>query len=238
MYFDPVYLKDIFTPEQEAELREVVAEYHGPDKKFYYDDISDREVRRSKKLKKFNEILEPLAKEVFGDDTLKATYSILLTYNKDSHLVGHHDTNANIYTINYCVKSNVEWPIWFGDDDERVGLDIPEGEALAFMGCDDFHYREKTDQEDADLVLVMFHFCPEDHWYFTKGEGHFEEIQNHFEVIGTVRKEKEDLQWTLDNESEEFTAQDVQRYEMLIQEKQKRLDSLIAMHDRMQGMVE
>ena len=148
MYFEPKYLKDIFTPEVKAELEAVVEEYHGPDKKFYFDDISDREVRRAKKLHKFNELLEPLAKEVFGDDTLRATYSILLTYNKDSHLVGHHDTNANIYTINYCVKSNVEWPIWFGDDDERVGLDIPEGEALAFMGCDDFHYREKTDQED------------------------------------------------------------------------------------------
>lgn len=235
MKFEPKYLKDIFKPEVKAELEAVVEEYHGPDKKFYFDDISDREVRRSKKLHKFNELLEPLAKEVFGDDTLKATYSILLTYNKDSHLVGHHDTNANIYTINYAVKSNVVWPIWFGDDDERVGLDIPEGEALAFMGCDDFHYRERTDQEDADLVMVMFHFCPANHWYFSKGEGHFKEIQDHFEIIGTVRKDAEDLEWKRDNES--LRPDELEKINAAIKEKRDELADLESMHDRMQGMI-
>lgn len=235
MHFEPKYLKDIFTPEAKAELEAVVEEYHGSDKKFYFDDISDREVRRSKKLHKFNEMLEPLAKETFGDDTLKATYSILLTYNKNSHLVGHHDTNANIYTINYAVKSNVVWPIWFGDDDERVGLDIPEGEALAFMGCDDFHYREKTDQEDADLVMVMFHFCPADHWYFSKGEGHFKEIQDHFEVIGRVRKDAEDLEWKRDNES--LQPDELEKINAAIKQKRDELADLESMHDRMQGMI-
>ncbi len=237
MYFEPKYLKDIFTPEVKAELEAVVDEYHGPDKKFYFDDISDREVRRSKKLHRFNELLEPLAKQVFGDDTLKATYSILLTYNKDSHLVGHHDTNANIYTINYCVKSNVEWPLWFGDDDKRVGLDIPEGEALAFMGCDDFHYREKTDQEDADLVMVMFHFCPADHWYFHKGEEHFKDIQDHFEIIGKVRKDAEELEWIRDNESEDMGSDEVELLNAAIKAKRDELANLESKHDRLQGLI-
>lgn len=235
MFYTPKPLKNIFTDEQKLELEEVVSAYHAPDKKFYFDNISDREVRRSKQLAKFNEILEPLAKEVFGDKTLKSTYSILLTYNSKSHLVGHHDTNANIYTINYCVRSNVVWPIWFGSDEERVGIDIPEGEALAFMGCDDFHYREKTDQEDADLVLVMFHFCPADHWYFTKGEGHFKYIQEHFEVIGKVRKEAEDLEWTRDN-SDYLSEEDKQSLISKIEEKRSHLALLESMHDRIKGL--
>jgi hypothetical protein len=237
MLFDPKHLKDIFTPELEAELMDVVTEYHGPDKKFYYDDISEREVRRSRKLAKFNEALEPLAREVFNDPSLKATYSIILTYDAKSYLVGHHDTNANIYTINYCVKSNVEWPIYFGADEERIGLDIPEGEALAFMGCDDFHYREETDQEDADLILIMFHFCPSDHWYFDKGEGHFEEIQDHFEIIGVVRKEAEDLEWIRDNESEDLTEGQLLELNATIEAKRQELADLHAMHDRIRGMV-
>jgi hypothetical protein len=151
--------------------------------------------------------------------------------------VGHHDTNANIYTINYCVKSNVVWPIWFGSDEERVGIDIPEGEALAFMGCDDFHYREKTDQEDADLVLVMFHFCPADHWYFTKGEGHFKYIQEHFEVIGKVRKEVEDLEWARDNEKN-ITTERRKSLNTSIKEKKNTLDKLESMHDRIHGLAE
>lgn len=236
MFFEPKYLKNIFTAEQEAELREVVEEYHGPDKKFYFDDISDREVRRSKKLNKFNEVLEPLAREVFGDNTLKATYSILLTYSKDSHLVGHYDTNANIYTINYAVRSNVVWPIWFGDGDDPLGLDIPEGEALAFMGCDDYHYRKNTDQEAADLVLIMFHFCPGDHWYFTKGEAHFAKIQKHFERYGEILQERHELQRTLDTESSALTSQEIQRYEMLVAEKSAQMDLILSQHDRIDGL--
>lgn len=236
MFFTPKALKDIFTPEVRKDLEKVVAEYLSPDKKVYFDDISDREVRRAKKLAKFNELLEPLAREVFEDESLKATYSILLSYDSKSHLVGHHDTNANIYTINYCVKSNVVWPIWFGSDEERVGIDIPEGEALAFMGCDDFHYREKTNQEDADLVLVMFHFCPADHWYFTKGEGHFKYIQEHFEVIGRVRKEAEDLEWSRDNDSK-ISNDDRELLDATISEKRAELSRLESMHDRINGLV-
>lgn len=236
MYFAPKPLKNIFTEEQASELSQVVNEYLDPDKKFYFDDISDREVRRSKKLAKFNEILEPLAREVFNDETLKATYSILLSYNSASHLVGHHDTNANIYTINYCVKSNVEWPIWFGDGDDRIGIDIPQGEALAFMGCDDFHYREKTTSEDADLVLVMFHFCPSNHWYFIKGEGHFKDIQDHFEIVGKVRKEAEDLEWTRDND-ESISKVDKNLLEVEIAKKRQELADLEDMHDRIEGLI-
>lgn len=236
MFFNPKYLSDIFTPDQREQLDAVVNEYLGPEKKFYFDDISDREVRRSKKLAEFNEILEPLAREVFGDPTLKATYSILLSYDAKSHLVGHHDTNANIYTINYCVKSNVEWPIWFGDGEDRVGLDIPEGEALAFMGCDDFHYRERTQQEDADLVLVMFHFCPSNHWYFTKGEGHFKDVQDHFEVMGKVRKEAEDLEWIRDNEKD-LSSDETELLTLSIKTKRDELSKLEAMHDRIHGLL-
>lgn len=236
MFFDPVPLKNIFTENQRIELLGVVDEYLSPDKKYYFDDISDREVRRAKGLAKFNEILEPIAKEVFDDETLKATYSILLSYDAKSHLVGHHDTNANIYTINYCVKSNVEWPIWFGTDEDRIGLDIPEGEALAFMGCDDFHYREHTDREDAELVLVMFHFCPSDHWYFTKGEAHFKDVQDHFEIVGKVRKEAEDLEWSRDN-NPNVSEEDLEILNVAIENMRSELVRLEAMHDRINGLI-
>jgi hypothetical protein len=235
MFFTPKRVVDLFTEEQRAELVSIVDEYHGPNKKFYFDDISDREVRRSKKLEKFTTLLEPLAREVFGDPTLKATYSLLLSYDAKSHLVGHHDTNANIYTINYCVRSNVEWPIWFGEGENRIGLDIPEGEALAFMGCDDFHYRERTDQDNADLVLVMFHFCPSDHWYFTKGEGHFKDVQDHFEIVGKVRKEAEDLEWTRDNEKD-LSSDETELLTLAIKAKRDELAKLEAMHDRIDGL--
>ncbi len=237
LYFDPVVLKNIFTEDQAEELRQVVDEYLAPDKKFYFDDISDREVRRSKKLVKFNELLVPLAREVFNDPTLEATYSILLSYDSKSHLVFHHDTNANIYTINYCVRSNVDWPLHFGREEPRVRVNIPEGEALAFMGCDDYHGRERVDKPDAELINIMFHFCPSDHWYFTKGEGHFKDVQDHFEIIGDVRKAAEDLEWIRDNESSDSSFDEIELLNAAIKSKREELARLESMHDRVQGMI-
>lgn len=237
LLFEPVHLQKIFTPEQESELKSVVEEYLADDKKFYFDTISDREVRRSKKLAKFNELLVPLAREIFKDETLKATYSILLSYDSNSHLVFHHDTNANIYTINYCIKSNVEWPLIFGREEPRVGINIPEGEALAFMGCDDYHGREHIDKPDAELVNIMFHFCPEDHWYFTKGPAHFKEVQDHFEKTADVRKAAEDLEWIRDNESSKLSKDELADLTSKIVELRSEVSRLEAMHDRIQGMV-
>lgn len=236
MFFTPKRLPNIFTDAQKEELSRVVEDYLQPDKKYYFDTISDREVRRAKGLAKFNELLEPIARDVFQDETLKATYSILLSYDSKSHLVGHHDTNANIYTINYCVKSNAEWPIWFGTDEDRVGLDIPEGEALAFMGCDDFHYRERIDQDGVELVLVMFHFCPANHWYFTKGEAHFKDVQDHFEVVGKVRKEAEELEWERDN-NPDVSEDERKILNATIESTRAELARLEAMHDRIDGLV-
>ncbi len=237
LFFEPVALKNIFTEEQTEELRQIVDEYLAPDKKFYFDDISDREVRRSKKLVKFNELLVPLAKEVFNDPTLKATYSILLSYDSKSHLVFHHDTNANIYTINYCVKSNVDWPLHFAREEPRTRINIPEGEALAFMGCDDYHGRERIDNEDAELINIMFHFCPADHWYFNKGPQHFQEIQDHYEIVATARKEAEGLEWIRDNESAGMSSDELELLHATIKSKRDEVTRLENMHDRLQGMI-
>ena len=105
------------------------------------------------------------------------------------------------------------------------------------MGCDDFHYREKTDQEDADLVMVMFHFCPADHWYFHKGEEHFKDIQDHFEIIGKVRKDAEELEWIRDNESEDMGSDEVELLNAAIKAKRDELANLESKHDRLQGLI-
>jgi hypothetical protein len=84
--------------------------------------------------------------------------------------------------------------------------------------------------------MVMFHFCPEDHWYFTKGPEHFKHIQDHFEIVGTVRKEKEDLEWILDNESKDFDPQKLQQHEMMLDHKKQTLEILLSQHDRITGM--
>jgi hypothetical protein len=167
MYFQPVYLKPGFLSEAEkAALKVAVDERVKSDKKYYVDDMHHRELRRWKLLDDYAEKLVPLAREIFNDPTLKPTYSVLLSYDKGSRLVEHRDTYACVYTIDYCVNSNIDWPLTIEGQDFR----IEPGEALAFMGSEDLHGRpEMPDIEHASVENIMFHFCPENHWWFTEG---------------------------------------------------------------------
>jgi len=164
MHFQPVLLTpEIFSAEDKKEILEIVSDEKNIKG---VDDEHARKIGKSKKLTKFAEKLVPVARKIFDDSTLKPTYSVILTYGKDSHLTFHKDQNACVYTIDYCVSANVVWPLVV----EEKEFSIPEGQALAFMGGHDLHGRRPIpDADNPEVVNIMFHFCPEDHWYFTEG---------------------------------------------------------------------
>ena len=116
----------------------------------------------------FSKKLEIIAKKIFNDETLKSTYSVYLDYNEPtSKLSPHKDNNACTYTIDYCVSAKTPWGVVI----EGKEYIFKENEALAFMGGFDSHWRnDMPDSEHNRVEVIMFHFCPEDHWYFTEGE--------------------------------------------------------------------
>jgi hypothetical protein len=166
MHFNPVVLSNLFTQEETARLRELLdsKEYL----KSWADTAHDRRVRKYAELEEvFSKKLEPLAREIFGDSTLKTTYSVYVDYNKPtSNLPMHHDMNACVYTIDYCVSAKTPWGVLF--EDREVMFE--PGQAVAFMGGHDAHGRSPMpDPENNRVEVIMFHFCPADHWYFTEG---------------------------------------------------------------------
>jgi hypothetical protein len=166
MHFRPVVLQNVFS-EKDRKLLRALIDSSEPDKD-WLDKNSNRGVKKFKTLETyFSKKLEPLAKKVFSDKTLKTTYSVYLDYNKpSSSLVMHKDQNACVYTIDYCVSAKVPWGVVVEGEEFMFG----EGEALAFMGGDDLHGRNPMpDPESNRVEVIMFHFCPEDHWYFTEG---------------------------------------------------------------------
>jgi hypothetical protein len=164
--FNPVVIKDLFSQEDVLKLKTLVSSKGH--EKIWTDRSNSRGVRKYSELDTyFSKKLEPIAREIFGDPTLKTTYSVYLDYDRPtSSLDMHMDNNACTYTIDYCLSAITPWGLVVGEKEEMF---LP-GEGLAFMGGNDAHGRNPMPNPEKNRVeAIMFHFCPKDHWYFTEG---------------------------------------------------------------------
>jgi len=174
MHFQPVILDQLFNKEDHDKLKHLVNNENT--ERDWLDKEKDRGVKRYPQLDEyFSKIIEPRAKEVFSDPTLKSTYAVYLNYDKpQSKLPAHKDNNACTYTIDYCLSAITPWGVVV--EGEEYMFD--EGQGLAFMGGYDSHWREAMpDPENNRVEVIMFHFCPSDHWYFTEGPDYVYELQ-------------------------------------------------------------
>lgn len=167
MHFKPVILKNVFNENDVKKLKTLL--FSDKASKNWIDTKNNRRVLKFSELETyFSKKLEPIAQKIFNDKTLKTTYSVYLDYDKPtSKLPAHKDNNACRYTIDYCVSAKTPWGVVVEGEEFIFG----ENEALAFMGGHDYHWRNDMPNPDNNRVeVIMFHFCPEDHWYFTEGE--------------------------------------------------------------------
>lgn len=175
MYFDPVILEDLFNKE-DIELLRVLLDSGTPIKN-WKDPHNDRRILRFDALDEyFSRKIEPVVKATFNDPSALSTYAVYLDYNKPtSKLPMHKDNNACTYTVGYSVSAKTPWPITVGG----VDFIVEPGSAIAFMGGYDAHGRpDMPDPENNRVEVVMFHFCPSDHWYFTEGPDYFYELMD------------------------------------------------------------
>lgn len=167
MHFNPVVIPELFSKRDLKKLRKLL-DSKEPIKN-WRDIKNNRRVLKYKKLDSyFSKKLEPIARKIFNDPTLKSTYSVYLDYNSPtSKLPMHRDNNACTYTIDYCVSQRTPWGVVI----EGEEFFIEENQGLAFMGGYDLHGRKKMpDAKNNRVEVIMFHFCPKDHWWFTEGE--------------------------------------------------------------------
>ena len=107
-----------------------------------------------------------VAREVFNSSTLLPTYALFSRYEGyRSNLFKHYDTNACTYTLDVCISSKVDWPLFVED----VAYSLNPNEALCFYGEDQFHWRGEFPEKETNVVEMIFlHYAEPDHWFFTK----------------------------------------------------------------------
>jgi hypothetical protein len=166
MFFEPIVLDNIFDDKDIKKLKKLV---HDNKKDFAFDGNAHRFDFQHEEIEGyFSKKLEPLAKKLFNDETLKTTYSHYSMYNHPlSNLIKHKDMNACTYTIDLCLSADTPWGIWI---EEREYV-LQPGQAIAFMGEDQEHWRGPfPDPYDNCVEMIFFHFAKPDHWWFTKGK--------------------------------------------------------------------
>ena len=170
---DPVILDNVFSETDKSDLRFHIDSVLNS---ATYDPGFQRSLKGTPELENhFSKMLEPMARELFKDDTLKTSYSLYSKYaNPKSWLAKHKDDNACTYTLDYCLSAKTPWGIFVENKEYTIG----EGQALAFMGEDQEHWRGPFPDPDNNIVeMIFFHFVPEDHWFFTKGRDYIYEIR-------------------------------------------------------------
>lgn len=165
---NPEVLKNILTEEQKKELVD-----------YFYNlakdaPINDKESHRftigdeDPILQKYTKIIMPFAKQFFESDTLVPSYTLFSHYKgKAANLRKHMDANACTYTVDLCIYCYTDWDLWI----ENIPYKFLPGDAIAFYGEDQIHWRESfPDPENNHYGAIFFHYVEPDHWWFTDRE--------------------------------------------------------------------
>ena len=157
----PLIVRDLFTPEQRQELLYACdrAYTFGPHS---YDPSFGRVVSDAPVFIPFLHHAAFRAREVFSDPTLLPTYAMWSRYDiPTSRLDKHKDDNACTFTLDYCVRQKSPWDLYV----EGEPYTLQEGEALAFFGEDQEHWRGPFEPGNT-VEMIFFHFVRPDHWFF------------------------------------------------------------------------
>ena len=181
--FEPVIVDDVFSPSDFSDLRFHIDTILSSTT---YDPTFQRSLKNSPELENhFSKILEPMAKAIFKDNTLKTSYTLYSKYqNPKSWLKKHKDDNACTYTLDLCLSAQTPWGIFV----EGTEYLLSQNQALAFMGEDQEHWRGPFPDPETNCVeMIFFHFVPEDHWFFTKGRDYIHEIRGQKGIYNSAK---------------------------------------------------
>ena len=125
-------------------------------------------------LKEYSEILLPKVREYFRTETCLPSYSLFAEYSDETiSLSKHKDANACTYTLDLTLYQVDPWALYV---DNKAYIANPN-EAIMFMGEKYEHWRDTLYTNSGKIGVVFFHYVEPNHWWFTEGPQHVEEIR-------------------------------------------------------------
>ena len=175
MIQEPFIVKNIFDPYYFMALQKYALNlWINDDGKSYSEGFGRYQWANTDILNEGSELLLPMVREKFKNDTLKPSWNLLVIYQTDkAKLWKHKDDNACTYTVDYCLFQKQPWDLWV----ENKPYKLNENEALFMYGNDQEHWREDFPEPETNMVSYVFYFyCEPDHWYFTKGASYLDRV--------------------------------------------------------------
>ena len=134
------------------------------------DIVQDASLANGRVDSSFWELIFDCAKFNFGETALPSYWKWCRyspTYGTPN-IPPHIDINACTYTIDLQLDGNIDWEIFV----DGIPYMMQNGDALLYLGSDQFHWRPKcpTSNRKSFLEMCFIHFVEPDHWYHTKGK--------------------------------------------------------------------
>jgi hypothetical protein len=179
--FDVKSLSDVFTPAVREDIRRVVSELEADELETHEIGSFGRHVVHDHPyFLELQKQLLPRMSEVVGVE-LETGYNFLSLYGSAGRCDPHMDEPISMYTLDYCIDQQGDWPIHFskvvGWPDEGMMRDwdpqalvadpdmefrsviIQPGEAIMFAGSGQWHYRDDI-PPGGFCNLLFFHYFP------------------------------------------------------------------------------
>jgi hypothetical protein len=171
----PYLLKNVLPPRDHEELKLFAFNLWENDKSTFDESFGRHQwtiwdgthKENIEPLRKFHEMMLPLAREEFESETLVPSWCLISVYQGDkARLWKHKDDNACTYHINYTIFHRTPWDFYV----EGTKFQPEENDAVMSNGNDQEHWREEFPNPKTNLVANAFFFYTEpDHWFFKEG---------------------------------------------------------------------
>jgi hypothetical protein len=157
---DPVITKNIL---DEVDIYKITKIINDNQDKLTYDSDYGRMVATDSAIPELNEYLLkllPIAKKIFGNDSMIPTYILFGHYfGKEANLKKHKNSGFQcMYSLDVCLYYKEPWDIWV----EGNPYSLSAGDSLAFNGVHKEHWREAFPSPETNEVGMLFFFYTEE----------------------------------------------------------------------------